>query len=212
MNAAYHDDALILRFETSTPEALLLQTADGYALPHFTHPPHFWQTCAPIHQALRNIYGLDTAILRCLHTKYIEGDTPAYHRLYAAELISGTLPENASFVALDTLNTLSIDTLYDLPALAGLYRADHPKRPAWAKPGWLPELQAKLNAAGIVLTAPVKHLRAWERGTVLKLPTTQGNLYLKAVPAFFAHEPALTSWLARRFPEHIPGIFELPGH
>ena len=45
------------------------------------------------------------------------------------------------------------------------------------------------------------HVRPWS--TVLRLPTSAGNVYLKAVPPYLVHEIALTAWLARQLPGHV---------
>lgn len=45
------------------------------------------------------------------------------------------------------------------------------------------------------------HIRPWS--TIFRLPTSRGNVYLKAVPADLAHEVALTRWLADHFPERV---------
>lgn len=45
------------------------------------------------------------------------------------------------------------------------------------------------------------HVRPWS--TVIRIPTTDGDTYLKAVPEALAHEIGLTSWLAANFPDRV---------
>ncbi len=45
------------------------------------------------------------------------------------------------------------------------------------------------------------HVRPWS--TVFRIPTSDGNVYLKAVPSQLAHEIRLTRWLANRFPDRV---------
>lgn len=45
------------------------------------------------------------------------------------------------------------------------------------------------------------HVRPWS--TVIRIPTSGGCVYLKAVPPHLAHEVRLTRWLAERFPDRV---------
>lgn len=45
------------------------------------------------------------------------------------------------------------------------------------------------------------HVRPWS--TVFRIPTTDGDVYLKAVPTRLAHEIRLTEWLASRVPDRV---------
>lgn len=45
------------------------------------------------------------------------------------------------------------------------------------------------------------HVRPWS--TVFRIPTSDGNVYLKAVPTRLAHEVRLTQWLADHFPDCV---------
>jgi Phosphotransferase enzyme family len=77
----------------------------------------------------------------------------------------------------------------------------------WAQPEWLAEAHAwideQLDALGASLTGEVEqvHLVPWS--TVLRVPTRDGDLFLKAVWVDSAFEPALTALLAERWPERI---------
>ena len=83
------------------------------------------------------------------------------------------------------------------------------QRPAWAQPGWLPEVRewieqeaARLGHAVMVLEQ-VKH---WSISAVLRIETDGPDLYFK-VPArlpLFVDEARLTAGLAERFPNHVP--------
>jgi hypothetical protein len=65
--------------------------------------------------------------------------------------------------------------------------------------GWLDEL-------GIVATAPMEtiHERPWS--TVLRVPTAEGDLYLKQEAPVQASEVALTVALASRWPDRVPEV------
>jgi hypothetical protein len=65
--------------------------------------------------------------------------------------------------------------------------------------GWLDEL-------GIVATAPMEtiHERPWS--TVLRVPTAEGDLYLKQEAPVQASEVALTVALASRWHDRVPEV------
>ena len=100
--------------------------------------------------------------------------------------------------------------------------ADDPLRAPWATPGgpaalvrWAEEL---LEAQGITRTGPPEQMRSWNLSGIWRLPTTMGPVWLKAVPAFFAHEGDVIDWIgsppAPVVLGHAPGrvlMAEVPG-
>ena len=77
----------------------------------------------------------------------------------------------------------------------------------WASPAWLEEatdwIDEQLAVAGTRRTGPVAqpHLRPW--ATVLRVPTSDGRVWLKAAAPRTSHEIALYELLAREVPEHV---------
>ena len=68
--------------------------------------------------------------------------------------------------------------------------------PPWTAPGWLETaehwLRSRMDTLGRPLTGPVRQVHAWELSSVLRAPTTRGDVYFKATadsPLFDA--PAL---------------------
>ena len=68
------------------------------------------------------------------------------------------------------------------------------------------EVHAWLDEVGIVVTAPLEtiHQRPWS--TVLRVPTAEGDLYLKQEAPVQAFEVALTVALASRWPDRVPEV------
>jgi hypothetical protein len=75
----------------------------------------------------------------------------------------------------------------------------------WSQPDWLETASAwihtTLTRQQIAVTGPIEqpHIRPWS--TVLRVPTSAGDLYFKANVPMLAHEPALTEALARWRPD-----------
>jgi aminoglycoside phosphotransferase (APT) family kinase protein len=47
-------------------------------------------------------------------------------------------------------------------------------------------------------------VKQWDISSVWRAVTSAGHFYFKATPTLFAHEPRVTSGLARLFPDHVP--------
>ncbi|MDQ4074941.1 MAG: aminoglycoside phosphotransferase family protein [Chloroflexota bacterium] len=80
----------------------------------------------------------------------------------------------------------------------------------WTQPGWLEQtnawIHAELERQGIEVIGPIEqpHVRPWS--TVLRVPTSEGDIYFKATTAVLAHEPALTQALAQWRPDCVPPV------
>jgi hypothetical protein len=75
----------------------------------------------------------------------------------------------------------------------------------WTSPEWLSEatgwIRERADVAGDI---EQPHVRWWS--TVLRVPTTDGDLYFKAVSAVHLFEPALTALLAELQPARVPEV------
>ena len=80
----------------------------------------------------------------------------------------------------------------------------------WQQPDWQAEAKAWIHSAleknNLQLTGEIEqpHVRPWS--TVMTVPTNAGLLYFKASASIFAHETALTDYLARFRPEIFPEL------
>ncbi|WP_227983809.1 aminoglycoside phosphotransferase family protein [Nocardia spumae] len=80
----------------------------------------------------------------------------------------------------------------------------------WVRPDWFGEVSEWITAAagrhGYQPSGPIEQIVSSPHSTVLRTPTSGGDLYFKATPAVFAHEPRLLESLARLFPERLPDV------
>ena len=72
---------------------------------------------------------------------------------------------------------------------------DDPRRATWARPGGpvadLAWADAVLSSIGLRRSGRAEQIKTWNLSSVWRLPTQDGDTWLKAVPLFFAHEGAL---------------------
>ncbi|PJI84737.1 phosphotransferase [Luteimicrobium subarcticum] len=82
------------------------------------------------------------------------------------------------------------------------------ERAPWARPGgivpFLAWVDAQVRASGAVPTGAPEVVQQWSISLVLRVPTDRGALFAKAVTPYFGAEPALTTLLAARTPDHLP--------
>ncbi len=154
-------------------------------LPPFEVAQPWWPEASDIVEAVRERHGAEVTVLRLLRTE--PGRRSGGRVTYLASTdkpVSDALPHG------------------DLPELA-----DHPLRAPWARPGGPEEILAWARASMAAIGRPVLGVvqqRAWNLSAIWRLDTAAGPAWLKTVPPFFAHEPAVVSWLHRAVPGRAP--------
>jgi len=80
----------------------------------------------------------------------------------------------------------------------------------WAHEDWYDEAaewcRARLTALGRTVTGPVEQVYARPWSCTLRVPTSAGFAYFKAVVPCFGHEPPLAEALAVWFPDDVPAV------
>ncbi len=216
MNTIQRDFAFVLGMQSDAVCLLLVPSDDGYGLFSLKSEPHFWQSCESLERAVREQLGFTAYTLRCLLVEHGDDDPPARHCVYAMQWGGGSEPPGARWLTRDQLADIPLASTHDHAALYGWLtqmQSEPVYRPAWSRFGWRESIYAslpdRLARHGLRLTAPPVAVRVWERGAVLRLPSDQGNVYLKSVPPVFGHEPALTVWLSERFPSAVPDLLDI---
>jgi len=195
------------------PRVLLIPTPDGWTLPP-VHREEFtgWSEMESVSQAACKEWGLSATTLRCLAIQHVDD---SLHFLYALE------HRDARWQPPDGARWVEREMLADYPLAVPAHRAvieewfawwgsDGPLRVPWYRPGWMDGavawLREQAERLGLTLTGAVEQVRSWQRSAILRVPTNEGYLYFKAVPPVFAHEIALTEFLARHYPAHMPHV------
>jgi hypothetical protein len=162
---------------------LVLVRSDGRALgalPSFSVSTPWWPDVAEVVESCRRLHGIHVTILRLLDVSAYDPPGGMGGRVtYVAEL-DGPAP------------TAMRPWTASLP--------DDPLRARWARPGgpardiaWADE---QLRAAGRPRQQPAVQMKTWNLSSIWRLPTRDGDVWLKAVPPFFAHEGAVMHALA----------------
>ena len=152
--------------------------------PEFAVEVPWWQEAGPVVEAAHSEFGLDVRILRILDGPAWYGPPAGGQLTYLAEIDRPLGPASTARLATWT----GPDPV-----------ADQPLRQNWARPGgptadlrWATRM---LSVRGISLAGPPEQVRSWNLSSIWRLPTDAGRIWLKVVPPFFAHEPALLAAL-----------------
>ncbi|MBA3652602.1 MAG: aminoglycoside phosphotransferase family protein [Actinobacteria bacterium] len=129
----------------------------------------WWQEAGPVVRGARRAFGLDVVVLRLLEA----GSWPGGKVTYVAEALS---PPAIPLAPAPVLDEQPLRLTY---ARAGGPAADI----AWA--------DDHLARIGRPRTGPAEQVRTWNLSSLWRLPAAGGPTWLKVVPPFFAHEPAL---------------------
>jgi hypothetical protein len=194
----------------SEPRVLLLPSENGWLLPHvYHHERHFWQSVAPVNQAVGALLGMELTTLRCMWTDY-------WRTVYAMENHSAGWrpPAGAAWFSSDQVAELSLARPELREQLSNWFAAQDasaaPRGVPWYRAGWYAEatewIRAQLDRLSLPAAGSIEQLRSWERSAILRAHTAAGDLYFKAAPPMFAHEPALTQALAERDPARFPAV------
>jgi len=191
-------------------EVLLLKDGNCWTLPHISATD-----TSEIRRAIQEQWGLDVTVLDDnLRFKNILDEQQS---VYAVDNHSSqwSPPEKARWMGRAELAEIALAVSEHRAVLEGWFdeveTGNIPaKRVPWARMGWFDEatawIEGQVARLGYAIIAPVEqvHVRVWS--TVLRVPTSAGLLYFKAVAAGFAHEPALTQYLSAHWPECIPHV------
>ena len=181
-------------------------------LPEVSVDSSFWFPNAKhINDVLRDSWGVESTVLRCLAT-----DRPDLRKVFVAHSQYPVRPPSG----MSWINTSSIASLpFSNPghqklacswlagdANAGLFAQD----PLWASPVWIAEASAwisgRIAALDHTIIGSPEQVKSWSISSVLRVKTSGGFFYFKAVPPHFQHEPRITLQLSILFPTLMPRV------
>jgi hypothetical protein len=209
---AYH----IAILHPHEPRILLLSVGDSWQLPGFSlEQHHLWQDVAHINAWVKTMLGAAVFTLRCLDLDYVKnGEVEQISKIYLVELrdTHWQAPPGAIWAGPHEFTELWFSQERQRRVLLGWYdwqaTADPVGRAAWYRRGWFEAAGRwaahQIRTHGIPLTDKPQQLRSWQRSAILRIPTTKGLFFFKAVPAMFGFEPELTHELYRTDPRRFP--------
>jgi hypothetical protein len=149
------------------------------SLPPFPVRTPWWPEASPVVAAARDLHGIDVVVLRILGAE--RNSPPGGAVTYLAE-VAASRPRDL-----------------DLRPWASPLD-DHPLRMPWARPGGpaadLAWADRNLAERGLERNGSAEQIRTWNLSSLWRLPVHGGDVWLKHVPPFFAHEARIIGRLA----------------
>ena len=213
------DDYYAIIPHPSKDSILLLNSGHGWALPQATVPlspdDGRWRDAFRINAAFQQSLGITLTVLECLFVSPF----PALGQHGSSVFVMSNhdhewvLPSNGAWVPHEKIAALPLA----IPEHRHLLKQWWVKtqslttdRLPWTQNGWFEEVSAwihmQLHEQGIGVTGPIEQTRSWFISSLLRLPTTTGDVYFKAVPATDVHEPLLTQMIASQYPTLAPPV------
>lgn len=193
---------------------LFVPAEDSWALPRVdARDQHLWQDPGPVVRRFTEQLGIECSVLRQVTDWQ---DTGGRHDVYALELRSPSWepPANARWISHGEISSIAFDDQQEKSAVQGWFDwqagARTPNDVPWYRAGWLDQvfgwLDDRLEHQGITFNGDYEQIRWWNVSAVLRLQTSVGAVYFKAVPEIFSSEGRLLSDLGTRSPELIPRV------
>jgi hypothetical protein len=184
-----------------------LLVLDGSLPTWETTGPVQWNDAGAVNAALHERFGIEAITLRPVFGERREDG----RAVWAYELHARRHPPSGRWV--DALGAAALGDPQQRRLAREVLdggRRDDELRPPWTRPGWYDDalnwIDERLEAAGRSRTSTAEQVHTWAISSVLRVPTPAGDVYFKAVPRLFRHEPALTEALARRHPGRVTTV------
>ncbi|HEX9990383.1 MAG TPA: aminoglycoside phosphotransferase family protein [Chloroflexia bacterium] len=219
-NPVYHDPDLTYIFHLIIPhvsEAMVLmaQEGDSWSLPSFHPQEHYFSMVGHINQEVKRQLGIDATVLRCAKVVRDKEVKKTVDAVFTMENHSGqwSPPSGWSWVGLKDLAELQMarpeqQSVIEQWLLEVSGAEVPPLRAPWSRRGWLGGVREwigeELAKLCIAPTGPMEQVKHWGISAVLRVPTSEGYFYFKAVPLLFKQEPAITQALGRKYPGVVP--------
>lgn len=202
----------------SERQILLASSPSGYSFPSWTlpetwagRPTQEHERALLLNQAVHEQFGLTTVVLLVTSRNTERLAIFETLRLPSVPLLAGHWVSAEGLVSLPFVDPSHRPLLEAW--LAEEEQIVQGERMPWQRRGWFTEtvswMAHQLELQGQSLHTPVEQLYTKYGACMLRGNTTDGKVYLKALPPSFAREPQLVAYLARHFPRLVPPILAI---
>ncbi|HEX8728986.1 MAG TPA: phosphotransferase [Ktedonobacterales bacterium] len=196
----------------TAPRVLVVVDGERWTLPR-----HETEDAEAIRDLMRQRFGLAVTVLGAYAGHYTDAEHDEPACIFALETHGavGALPGGSLWIGRADLADLALADDEQRAALerwfAEAERGVIPaERAPWERPGWFAVatewIDEQVAQFGWQSVGPYAQLHARGWSSVLRMPTTGGDVYFKAVTQPFAFEPPLTALLAELRPAESPRV------
>ncbi len=218
---SHHDRDQCFEYYVMLPHAsdasvLLVREGDAWTLPHFAPDVTDFRVVHHINDYVRARHGMASVVQRCVHHRH-DADRGQTCRVYALENLSpaSNPPDGGQWVHGAELPSVRLAIPEHREIMRRWLQDVGPEtvpelRAPWAHKGWFEAasgwVEAQLERLNIKALAPVVQTRAWALSCIMRLETSIGKVYFKAVPPFMTQEAVVMRELPRQHPELLPPL------
>ncbi len=193
---------------------LLLSSPGGWTLPRFAPKEFHFSMVDHINRAVKEQLDLDVTVMRCVSDDF-DQRLKCGRRVYAVDNNNSDWAPPPGAVWLDraALKTIKMALSEQAAVLEEWFHWIDEQSPLcvpWAEQGWFGEatdwIRDTLSKQGFAFDGQIEQLRAWVRSCTLRINTSDGKFYFKAVPQMFSYEPVVTRVLSQRYPDNSPEV------
>ena len=198
----------VMVLHASEARVLLVPEGAGWTLPHFTPAVTDFRRVRHINEHMRAQYGLESVVQRCVAHR----DDPvnaSSSRVYVLKNRRATtpLPRGGQWYSAAALDHVPL-TMPEHRALMRRWLSASPAatvsalQAPWVRQGWFDEaaawIQAQLAQQHIQVLGPLVQERVWALSCVMRVATSIGEVYFKAVPPFMTQESVAMQEVSRQ--------------
>ncbi len=201
----------------SDVQVLLVPDDDSWTLPRLTPEVLDFRRVHHINEQVRNQYGLESVVQRCVAHRYAP-DRGLQYKVYALENRSSVpqLPDGGKWVGAEELDSIPLvvpehrEFIHQWLQETAAGAVPELRAP-WTSMGWFDEalawIEAQLEQLHIEALGSLMQERSWALSCILRMETSIGDVYFKAVPPFMAQEAVVIREISRQYPELTPPPF-----
>lgn len=189
----------------------LVPRADAYQLPEFKREADTrFNTVGTANDAVMAAWRIRVTVARCLAAG--SDETPAVFILHNQDATS-SLPAEGQWIEITRLKELAYTTPVQRKYVLDWLVSEQDetwKHLPWSSATWLSKvtkwIHQTVQSSGAKVIGELHQVRTWAISCVYRVETSAGTVYFKALPAFLGHEPTLTQYMARHFPQNLPDV------
>ena len=203
MQIIQRDSGVILR----SGESLEILLINDNQLPTVSPERHFWQSCVTVNAAFLSDYSLNLLTIRPLQNNFVKhsDDMGEMQSVYMMRYLDGAIPDNACWCSVDEMPSLDITMPITKEDILSAIQSK--TVPEWYRFDWYDEFTLAIQS---ITEDSLQQIRSWERSAIWRIPSSEGETYLKFLPPMFKHEVVLSTWLSQRFPQKSPEMLSSP--
>ena len=204
----------LIVLHASDARVLLVPEGAGWTLPHFTPAVTDFRRVRHINEHMRDQYGLESVVQRCVAQRYDPVSASPY-RVYALKnrRALSHLPRGGQWYSAAELDHVPIAIPEHRELIRHWLHASTAEtalalQAPWVNQGWFDDaaawIQAQLAQRHITALGPIVQERVWALSCVMRLETSIGDVYFKAVPPFMTQESVAMHEVSQQYPDLLP--------